>query len=211
MVTFWSSVPPRAFLLCTLGALLVPVIGRAQLRQEILVPGSTASLARVLGFDPAPERSRFMLEPFGRTSLYDAVARSLQILDKRSGKRAVVVFTDGQDVSSQMSLEEIEALVESGNSTLFMIGTEKAIRKDKLRKVLERLSQRSGGRALLDKKLDRLEDAFADVYREIRSQYLLGYLPTNQNFDGGWRSIRLEVLANRLEIRGREGYRAQRR
>lgn len=67
------------------------------------------------------------------------------------------------------------------------------------------------GRALLDEKLDRLELAFADVYREIRSQYLLGYVPTNQEVDSRWRTIRLEVLAEDVKVRGREGYRAQER
>ena len=148
------------------------------------------------------------LEPFGQTSLYDAIARSLQTLEGRPGKRAVVVFTDGEDVTSQMSLEEIEGLVESGNSTLFMIGIEQAIEDDRLRGVLERLSERSGGRALLDEKLEDLEAAFGTVYREIRSQYLLGYSPANQDFDGRWRSIDLELTLDGHEVRGREGYRA---
>ncbi len=163
--------------------------------------------------DAEPEerlRALSQIEPFGRTSLYHAIARSLQTLEKRPGKRAVVVFTDGQDRSSQMSLTDIETMVESGNSVLFMIGTEKAIKDDRLRKVLERLSKRSGGRALLDEKFERLEQAFRDVYQEIRSQYLLAYSPSRQDFDDRWRSIEIELTIKGHKITGREGYRARR-
>ena len=155
-------------------------------------------------------RALSQIEPYGRTSLYDAIARSLQTLEKRAGKRAVVVFTDGSDRSSQLSLADIETMVESSNSTLFMIGTEKAIKDKRLRKVLERLSKRSGGRALLDEKFERLEEAFRDVYQEIRRQYLLVYSPTNQDFDARWRSIEIELAIKGHRVRGREGYRARR-
>lgn len=151
------------------------------------------------------------LEPFGNTSLYDAVASGFRLLDREAGKQAVVVFTDGQDNSSQLSLSEIEAVVESGSATLFIIATEDAIRDEALRDLLERLSERSGGRALFDEKLEDLERAFESVYREIRSQYLLGYAPENQSFEGKWRTIEVELTDDSLESRAREGYRVRTR
>ncbi len=155
-------------------------------------------------------RALAQIVPFGTTSLYDAIARSLQILEKRPGKRAVVVFTDGEDRSSQMSLTDIETMVESGNSVLFMISPKNAIEDDRLRKMLERLSERSGGRALLDEKIENLEQAFRDVYQEIRSQYLLTYSPSRQDLDDRWRSIEIELTIKGHKITGREGYRTRR-
>ncbi len=161
--------------------------------------------------DNASDRSSALaeLEPFGNTSLYDAIASGFRLLSASAGKQAVVVFTDGQDNSSQLSLDEIETLVESGSATLFIIAAEKAIRDEGLQELLERLSERSGGRALFDEKISELEQAFGAVFREIRSQYLLGYAPDDQTFDGEWRTIEVTLADQQLESRAREGYRAK--
>ena len=130
MYAFWSWASPKPLVLCTLGALLVPVTGSPQLRQEILVPGSTASLARVLGLDPAPERSRFMLEiiralydqPEGVHSETDELLESLndyldsltelEIASRRlpAGK-AELLLTDVSDKEVRNELEKLLELL----------------------------------------------------------------------------------------------------
>jgi VWFA-related protein len=72
--------------------------------------------------------------------------------------------------------------------------------------VLERLAQRSGGRAFFED-LENLDDVFGRIVEELSNQYLLCYPRPDAVRDGRWRAIRVEVPGRDVRIRTRQGYR----
>jgi VWFA-related protein len=72
--------------------------------------------------------------------------------------------------------------------------------------VLERLAQKSGGRAFFED-LDELDAAFTRIVEELSNQYVLGYPRPEAAKDGSWRKQRVEIAGRDLKIRTRQGYR----
>ena len=88
-----------------------------------------------------------------------------------------------------------------------MIGQGRGVTQDDLRKVMERLTTPTGGRAFFTDSIDELHDTFKDLLDELSNQYLVGYQPTNTSRDSKWREIRVEVDGH-PNVRARQGYRA---
>ncbi len=143
----------------------------------------------------------------GNTRLYDAILNGLDVLDKQSGRRALVVFTDGEDEGSRATLQAVEARIRRSESTLFMVGAGRGNRSIPLQRLMRRLAEPTGGLAVFEEKLERLQDAFATIRTELSGQYLLGYVSTNEKRDGAWRRIRVE-FGGRGKVRARDGYEA---
>lgn len=161
--------------------------------------------------DPAARvRAVDRLQAWGGTALYDVVIRGLEMLGRRQGRRAMVVFTDGEDQSSLATLDSVVASVESSDATLYAIGQGRATRSEHLAALLQRLATISGGRAFLTDDPNELDAVFARIVEELSSQYLLAYTSTNPRRDGSWRQIRVEVPGRQsLRVRARQGYRAR--
>jgi len=147
------------------------------------------------------------LAPWGGTALYDVLLRAMDLLGHRTGRKVLVVFTDGDDQSSRASLADVERRAETNDAPIYMIGQGRATTDGRLRDVLEHLARMSGGRAFHTDHIDALESAFAEIVEELDHQYLLGYQPENTARDGSWRRIRVEVAGGR-KVRARQGYRA---
>lgn len=151
------------------------------------------------------------LAPWGGTALYDVVLRGLDLLERQLGRRALVVFTDGEDRSSHATAADVERRVETSAAPIYVIAQGKGLRERELAKVMERMANVSGGRAFSTDRIDELEGVFAEITEDLDSQYLLAYEPTNDDRDGSWRSIRVEVLGRpSSRVRARQGYRALR-
>lgn len=157
--------------------------------------------------DPA-ERARAVdrLAPWGGTALYDVIIRGVDMLGRRTGRKAIIVFTDGEDEGSHSAIEEVEQRLQSSDVLLYMIGQGRGTSLDRLKKIMLRLAQPTGGRALFTEKIDELHGAFADLLDELSNQYLLGYAPTNARKDQSLRRIRVEV-DGRYQVRARQSYR----
>jgi VWFA-related protein len=87
-----------------------------------------------------------------------------------------------------------------------MIGQGRGVTLESLKRVMERLAQPTGGRALFTDSIDELHSAFADLLDELSNQYLLGYSSSNNKRDESWRRIRVDVDGHH-EVRARQGYR----
>jgi Ca-activated chloride channel family protein len=148
--------------------------------------------------------------PWGGTALYDVIVQAIDQLGRQPGRRALVVFTDGEDLNSRVPLEVAERHLEASDVTLYPIGQGRAPTIVALRTVLERLAKRSGGRAFFET-LDKLDDVFSAIIDELSNQYLLGYVPINSARDGRWRTLRVEVPTRDVRIRTRQGYRLEAR
>src|SRR5204863_6151644 len=103
------------------------------------------------------------LVAFGGTALYDVLSKSLEILATGTGRRAIVLFTDGDDRSSQATLASIEEKLQASDATLFAVGLGRGATAEALRKTLEDLADASGGHVLFADKPKELHDTFADV------------------------------------------------
>jgi VWFA-related protein len=146
------------------------------------------------------------LRPWGGTSLYDAMLKSLAQLGPQAGRRVIVAFTDGEDLNSRVPLETAERGLESNDAMLYAIGLGRAPGMEPLRKVLERLSEKTGGQAYFEE-LDKLDEVFDNVLADLANQYLFGFVPRDATHDGRWRELRVEVPGHDYKVRARKGYR----
>jgi Ca-activated chloride channel family protein len=158
--------------------------------------------------DPA-ERVKAVdrLAPWGSTALYDVVLRGVEMLGRQAGRKALVVFTDGEDQGSHATMSDVERRLQASDVTLYMIGQGRGVTLESLKKIMERLATPTGGRALFTDSVDELHAAFTDLLDELSNQYLLGYAPTNARRDDTWRRIKVDVDGH-SEVRSRQGYRA---
>src|SRR5207244_1349906 len=76
------------------------------------------------------------------------------------------------------------------------------------RKEVRELTSQSGGRVYPCKRLSEIEPAYTQIAAELRTQYSLGYYPTNEKRNGKWRKLRIEVKRPGLEAKTKPGYRA---
>jgi VWFA-related protein len=168
----------------------------------------------------------------GGTALYDAMVKASQLLVDaplpKSGpqefRRVIVVISDGEDnLSSRTRADAIDTAQRSGvviypisTSTDWIIpeeSTDQNKRYDRKfaktdgDKVLDLFADETGGRAFFPYRVDDVAQSFLDIGVELRSQYLLGYLPINGALDGKFHKIKIEIPGHKdLEIRSRKGY-----
>lgn len=161
--------------------------------------------------DPAARiRAVDRLAPWGGTALYDAILFSLNTVGRQPGRRALVVFSDGEDQNSVATLQRVQSRLETSDATIYTIGLGRSVRDHALAQVLAQMSTMSGGRSFLIDRVDELEAVFADIVEELSNQYLLSYASSNDRRDGTWRRIQVDVAGGSYKVRHRQGYRAAR-
>jgi VWFA-related protein len=148
------------------------------------------------------------MAPWGSTALYDLVLRSIGMLGRQTGRKALVVFTDGEDQGSHATIADVERGLQSSDVTLYMIGQGRGVTNAPLRTVMTRLATPTGGRAIFTENIDELRGAFGELLDELSNQYLLGYVPAAAHRDDRWHSITVDVDGY-SEVRARQGYRRE--
>jgi Ca-activated chloride channel family protein len=148
------------------------------------------------------------------TALYDAIYLASRALDRRKGRKVIVLITDGEDTASKVdykeavrAAEEAEALVYSiiivpiENSAGREIGGEHA---------LIQLSEDTGGKYYYATSTAQLDDAFRKISDELRTQYLLAYYPSQRTSFSEFRRIEVKLTgvkdASTYHVRQRAGY-----
>jgi VWFA-related protein len=168
------------------------------------------TLARRATDPEVRERAIDRLQPWGGTALYDAVLRAVDILGRQAGRRSIVLFTDGDDQSSHASLATAIARAEGSDATIYAIGQGRALDSPSFQKLLRRLSTVSGGLSFFTEDQASLDKTFAEILEDLRSQYLLTFVPASSKRDGSWHRIRVDVAGGH-RVRARQGYRLTRR
>jgi VWFA-related protein len=148
------------------------------------------------------------LAPWGATALYDVIIRGIEMLGRQTGRRALVVFTDGEDQGSHVTLDDVERRLQASDVTLYMIGQGRGLTHDYLRKVMQRLTVPTGGRVFTTDNIEALQGAFEELLDELSNQYLIGYQPSYTTRDDAWHEIKVEIEGEPVNIRARQGYRA---
>ncbi len=160
------------------------------------------------------DRSRLLsviagLETSGYTSLYDAIGRSLALVAGEPQRKAVLVFTDGDDRSSFSSLQSVERRVETSDAPLYVVTLGRRSEVREVRDVVTRLAGVSGGQVFPVDRLDRLERALGSFVDDLRHQYLLGFTPPPAaGGAGAFRRLAVDVRGGSFRVRAREGYRS---
>jgi len=142
----------------------------------------------------------------GGTHFYDAVYLACgEKLATEAGRKALVILTDAQDEGSKVRLEEA---IESAQRTdtvvhvLLVHDPGYSWRPD----VAKKLSDETGGRTIEVSSEKKLNEAFDQISEELRSQYTVGYYPTNTSKDGRFRKVKVETANKDYRILTRKGY-----
>jgi Ca-activated chloride channel family protein len=149
------------------------------------------------------------LSAWGMTALYEAVVRSAEILGPRPGRKAALVFTDGQDQGSHITLDHVERTLHASDLILYMVGLGRGTENQPLKQLMDRLSQPTGGRTISATSISALQRSFSDLLEEMSHQYVLGYQSSAGVSDDRWREIRVKVAGN-YRVRARHGFRTYR-
>ena len=144
----------------------------------------------------------------GWTALYDALGTYLDGADGQDGRKILVVYTDGGDSSSVLSLPETITLLKVSNVTVHAIGlvSHTGSARSMMEMTLRQLTEVTGGTAFFPVAMKDVESAYDKVLAEIKGQYHLGYLSTNTVKDGAWRKVEIKVRRPDLRVRSRKGY-----
>jgi Ca-activated chloride channel homolog len=147
----------------------------------------------------------------GRTSLYDAVTVYLGSAFDQTGRKVLVIFTDGDDTSSSRRWDETLRLLRASDVTIYPVGflSNRGSPRLLLQSKLSEIARLTGGRAVFPGAMKELDPMYAAIAAEIHGQYVVGYVPTNAARDGKWRKVEMKLkrpASERLQLRTREGY-----
>ena len=174
-------------------------------RVMVLLVGSGVEAVSPLGADRAEAVAALgHVDSWGTTPLYDAIWAAVDAVEGASGRRALVLLTDGDDRGSQVTIADTLAHVRQQDVLVYPIalGTRRPA-------VFAELAAATGGRSFAGADTSGLDAAFAAITADLRAQYLLGYVPTRPLSAGGWRGIRVRVNRPGARVRARDGYLAR--
>lgn len=153
---------------------------------------------------------KFVIEG-GQTAIRDALYLAVQRVDgyKKGGKtddrkrRAVILVSDGEDRDSFYSEKQLTDLLRESEVQIYVIGLIDDLEKDggfisksrqgKAKDFLQNLATETGGKAYFPSTMTELPQIATDIASELRTQYSIGYIPTNDRADGSFRNIKVEV------------------
>jgi len=154
----------------------------------------------------------------GGTALYDAVIASADYMAKnaKKAKEVLLIITDGEDNASGTNLEEtvrriqdLQGPVVYSIGLLFDEGGGGGRESRRAKRALQLLSDETGGLAFFPKNLGQVDEIAAEVARDIRNQYTIGYHSTKPASQGGYRMVHVEARSKnygKLTVRTRPGY-----
>ena len=138
------------------------------------------------------------------TLLYDAIyGAAQQKLNAVTGRKVLVVISDGLDNGSQKKLEEAVAAAQSTNTMVYGICYQGPLSGCSF---LNNIADPTGGRAFKVEAKTPLSKIFQTIEEEMRGQYALGFVPTNRAHDGSFRKLQVRVRKPGLRVRTRKGY-----
>lgn len=142
-------------------------------------------------------------------ALYNSLLLTVKDAARLTGRKAIVVFSNGPDNASLVPPEDVAELAQSTGTIIYMISTRDAQAEPISTAVFERMSKATGGKAYFAKSWKDEKDAFASIREDLAHLYSLSYYPA-ANPNHGWRSISVKLVgeaAQKYRIRTRDGYR----
>jgi Ca-activated chloride channel family protein len=150
----------------------------------------------------------------GTTAFYDAVYLAATKVQRGvHPKRALLVISDGQDNNSRYTFSELRRMLKESDVIIYAVGIEESGGGDLPmtgRAILEEIAAVTGGKAFFPNTSAEMDDVFERIALELRTQYSIGFRPSNFANDGRWHRLKIKVQPPRgfprLFVRGREGY-----
>ena len=162
-----------------------------------------------------PDRLKSM-QPFGATSLHDAIAKTAEKLkDRDERRRAVVVFTDGNDTASRLTPPQVSAIASGIDVPVYIFGIVSAIdnptaevsattfERSALTGPLADLAHWTGGHVFVSSGPAARSNAARQIVAELRHQYVIAFESSGQP---GWHSLEIRARSKDLTVRARSGY-----
>jgi Ca-activated chloride channel family protein len=150
----------------------------------------------------------------GMTALYDAIGVYLDGAAQQDGRKVMLLYTDGGDTMSSLRFPELLDLLKASDVTVYAIGElehQSSSARERARSILQRIAETTGGQAFFPSSVKELDAMYEKVVAEIRAQYTIGYVSTNDRTDGAWRQVEVRLPAGKdLRLRARKGYFAAR-
>ena len=159
------------------------------------------------------------VEACGGSAVNDHLFLALQLLEKRQGRRVVILLSDGVDVESLLQSAQVHEIATRSQALIYWIRASNEpfdlLQRSAWRHVVEHSTEirqlaatvdASGGRRIDIQRFEDTEDAFQQVLTELRQQYVLGFYPDRVRKNGAWHPLRIEVGSRGVELRTREGY-----
>jgi len=148
----------------------------------------------------------------GFTALYDALGAYLGTSADQDGQKVLIMYTDGGDTRSTMTLKDVLDLLKASDVTVYVVGYlqhQSSSQQTPLRMELSRFAQMTGGLALFPLSAKEVEKMYEKIEREIAARYSLGYTSTDTRTDGTWRNV--DIRLKRADLKGvrlrtRQGY-----
>lgn len=186
-----------------------------QIRQPLT--GSIRKLDDAMAYVDGETRRQVRLQGGGGTLLYDAVVRACdEIMKPQTGRKALIVLSDGVDFGSEASLNDAVETAQRADTLVYSIlysdpgaygifgGSHDG------RRVLQHMSEDSGGSFFEVSKKQTVDDMFAILEEELRNQYSLGYVSDKPVTLSEFRNIQLTAKQKGLQVQARRRYWAQR-
>lgn len=150
----------------------------------------------------------------GSTAIWDAIwVTGEEVLGPSPEKtrRAIILLTDGLNTYGQKKIDDAIKAALKAEAVIYAVGIGDDYQQGVNEGALRKISERTGGRAFFPRDERQLRDAFDQIQVEMRSQYLVAYEPTNQNRDGSYRKIEVQVAnpvmqKEKVKLTHREGY-----
>ncbi len=149
------------------------------------------------------------------TLLYDAIyLAGHDELSHEVGRKAMIILTDGEDQGSQLKIQDaIEAAQKSDSIVYVLLCADRGFygmggfggySGDR---EMKKITFETGGRVIeVGNKMEKLKEAFDQISKELRSQYNIGYTPTNSKLDGSYRKVEIHPKDKNLKVQARAGY-----
>lgn len=184
---------------------------RAIDKVEFVPPSGYIGGGVVVGTPPISGKNQMTQ---GSTAIWDAIwATSAEVLGPAPEKtrRAIILLTDGVNTYGQKKLDDAVQAALKAEAVIYSIGIGDDFYGGVDRSSLNKISERTGGRAFFPRDEAELRKAFVQIQIEMRSQYLLAYAPTNQKRDGSFRTIEIqltnaELAKQKIALTHRKGY-----
>jgi VWFA-related protein len=169
-------------------------LDRAINRAQINAPGSSVIIAQ----GPLPSSGH------GGTNFYDAVYLAAHDkLSDEAGRKAIIVLSDCEDTGSKVRLQEA---IESAQRTDTVVHILLVAADGGDQNVAKKMTDETGGRMIIVRNERNLEQAFDEISEELRSQYTIGYTPSNKARNGSYRKIKVEMKNKDYSALTRRGY-----
>lgn len=145
--------------------------------------------------------------PSGQTALFDAVAFGLDRLERGGfARKALLVITDGADTVSQMSLRQLQTRLLKTSATVYLVGMPSSEWSSSVRRTLDRLCMRTGGRSFFPAAGEDSRALLTDIRRELSTQYTLGVVPRGDSREPRALDVRVTSPGRKFRIRARQAY-----